>query len=239
VAYSKAIGKTPVVVKDGPGFLVNRLLMPWLGEAGYALEDGYDILAMDKALKNFGMPMGPFELLDEVGLDVSCKVGHILHKDLGERAKPGTALDKILDKNKETGEQRLGRKTNLGIYKWNPENGRRIAPDYEYISKTIHGGNYAKKAINAEEMIKRQLYPMVNEASRALLEDNLVTGPEMLDLAMIFGTGFPPFRGGLLRWADSVGVKNIVEELNKLEQEHGSRFKPADCLVNLDKFYKD
>lgn len=239
VAFSKAIGKTPVVVKDGPGFLVNRLLMPWLNEAGFCLDEGYSIAEMDKALKAFGMPMGPFELMDEVGLDVGSKVSHILHQDLGERFKPSSPLDKILANNKATGETRLGHKSFLGFYKWNSQTGRREAPDQEYVTRVIHGGSPKHKTCSPQEMVERQIYPMINEAARALLEDKIVASPDMLDLAMIFGTGFPPFRGGLLRYADSVGVSKIVETLKKLEQEHGPRFAPAPSLAKLDRFYKD
>jgi 3-hydroxyacyl-CoA dehydrogenase / enoyl-CoA hydratase / 3-hydroxybutyryl-CoA epimerase len=240
VAFSKAIGKTPVVVKDGPGFLVNRLLMPWLNEAGYCLEEGYSIQAMDKALKKFGMPMGPFELLDEVGLDVAAKVGHILHSDFGDRAKPAALLDKVLEHNKSSGEKRLGHKTFLGFYKWNAETGRRESPDNDFVTKVVHGGtSKSKLAESDQEMIERQIFPMINEAARSLLEDKIVQSPEMLDLAMIFGTGFPPFRGGLLRYADSVGVPHIVQALKKLESKYGPRFAPAPSLAKVTRFYND
>ncbi len=240
VAFSKAIGKTPVVVKDGPGFLVNRLLMPWLNEAGYCLEEGYSIEDMDKALKKFGMPMGPFELLDEVGLDVAAKVGHILNADFGERAKPAALLDKILEHNKTSGEKRLGHKTFLGFYKWNAETGRRENPDTEFVSKVVHAGAAKSKTANSDqEIIERQIFPMINEAARALLEDKIVQSPEMLDLAMIFGTGFPPFRGGLLRYADSVGIAHILATLKKLEAQHGPRFAPAPSLAKITRFYND
>jgi 3-hydroxyacyl-CoA dehydrogenase/enoyl-CoA hydratase/3-hydroxybutyryl-CoA epimerase len=240
VAFSKAIGKTPVVVKDGPGFLVNRLLMPWLNEAGYCLEEGYSIEDMDSALKKFGMPMGPFELLDEVGLDVAAKVGHILHNDFGDRAKPAALLDKVLAHNKTSGESRLGHKSFLGFYKWNSETGRRESPDTDFVNKVVHGGSAkSKRAESDKEIVERQIFPMINEAARALLDDKIVQSPEMLDLAMIFGTGFPPFRGGLLRYADSVGVPYIVETLKKLEAKHGSRFAPAPSLAKIARFYND
>ncbi len=236
VAFSKAIGKTPVVVKDGPGFLVNRLLMPWLNEAAYCLAEGYDMAAMDRALKRFGMPMGPFELLDEVGLDVCCKVGHILAEGFGERAKPASVLDQILEYNKNLpkGETPLlGRKSGSGFYTWDRPGGRRQELAVEKIQKIVFGGKAPKAPEFSEEaIVRRMIYPMINEAALALSE-GIVNTPAQVDLGMIFGTGFPPFRGGLCRFADSVGLKKIEVELKRLADTHGVRVAPSEALKKL------
>lgn len=232
VAYVKAIGKTPVVVKDGPGFLVNRLLLPWLNEAGYCLQEGYDIVETDKILKNFGMPMGPFELLDEIGLDVACKVSHILHDSLGERFKPADGLDKILEENKKLPKgatPRLGKKSGLGFYKW--ESGRRKEADTEAINKILFpGGVKAKVELNRETIVRRMIYPMINETA-LILKEGIVEKAWQVDVGMIFGTGFPPFRGGLCRYADSIGLKNIESELQRMSTLYGPRLKPTEALT--------
>ncbi|NCN26910.1 hypothetical protein GW915_04985 [bacterium] len=231
VAYVKAIGKTPVVVKDGPGFLVNRLLLPWLNEAGYCLQEGYDIVETDKILKKFGMPMGPFELLDEIGLDVACKVSHILHASLGQRFKPSDGLDRIMEANKKLGEgqtKRLGKKSGLGFYKW--ENGRRKEADTEAIHKILFPtGVKARTELNPETLIRRLIYPMINETA-LILKEQIVEKAWQVDVGMIFGTGFPPFRGGLCRYADSVGLKNIESELQRMSTLYGARLKPTEAL---------
>jgi 3-hydroxyacyl-CoA dehydrogenase/enoyl-CoA hydratase/3-hydroxybutyryl-CoA epimerase len=234
VAYVKSIGKTPVVVKDGPGFLVNRLLLPWLNEAGHCLVDGYDILEMDYTLKQFGMPMGPFELLDEIGLDVACKVGHILHKSLGERFSPADVLDKIVEDNKKRAPdaQRLGKKSSLGFYHW--KDGRRQDLDEDEIYNFAPNSNANRISPESDDLIARMIYPMINETA-VLLEAGIVEQPWQVDVGMIFGTGFPPFRGGLCRYADTVGLDKIVEKLNELSEKHGPRLKASDSLVKLAK----
>ena len=231
VQFAKAIGKTPVVVQDGPGFLVNRLLMPWLNEAGFCLTEGFSIELLDKTLKKFGMPMGPCELIDEVGIDVASKVSHILHNDFGDRAKPAPAVDRVMEANKGQTIQRLGRKSGLGFYKWDGPGGRRVEPDVDAIEKILFasGSKPTPKEFTPESLVRRMIYPMINEAARAL-DEKIVAAPADCDLAMIFGTGFPPFRGGLLRYADSVGLKKIVAELDRLAEIHGERMKPSDAL---------
>jgi 3-hydroxyacyl-CoA dehydrogenase / enoyl-CoA hydratase / 3-hydroxybutyryl-CoA epimerase len=241
VQYVKSIGKTPVVVKDGPGFLVNRILMPWLNEAGYCLLEGYSIEEMDKALKNFGMPMGSCELLDEIGLDVAVKVAKILYKDLGERSKPSDAIDRILTE-KDT--KRLGRKSGLGFYKWDKPGGKRGEADTQGIHKLVFGSSPVPRAPEhtPESLVRRQIFPMINEAA-VILKEGLTAGPAQVDLAMIFGTGFAPFRGGLCRYADSVGLERIVAELERLSEIHGARLAPSQALrdfaANGGSFYRD
>ncbi len=236
VNFVRSIGKTPVVVKDGPGFLVNRLLLPWLNEAGHCLKEGMRIEFMDKALKRFGMPMGPCELLDEIGLDVAAKVSHILHASLGERFKPSDVIDKIIESTKKQKESnpsstlRFGRKTGLGFYQWSGPAGRRGEIDQSAIDAIVFAsGSSQTSSLNADDLVKRMVYPMINEAA-LILEEGLVASPSHVDVGMIFGTGFPPFRGGLLRYADSIGLKNIVADLEKMQTTVGVRMQPSEAL---------
>lgn len=228
VAYVKALGKTPVVCKDGPGFLVNRLLMPWLNEAGWCLADGYDMKEMERAIKNFGMPMGSFELLDEIGLDVGAKVAHVLAESL-----PNLAASNVLDKI--VAAKRFGRKGGLGFYKWTGPGGKREELDAEGIRSLLPlNQNAANLQYTEESIVRRLIYPMINEAA-TVLEEGLVSGPDQVDLGMIFGTGFPPFRGGLCRYADNVGLTKIVAELERLSELHGARLKPSEALKKFAK----
>lgn len=230
VNYVKALGKTPVVCKDGPGFLVNRLLMPWLNEAAWCLWEGYPIDAMEKALKGFGMPMGPFELMDEVGLDVGAKVGHVLAAAFGERAAAAPVLDKLAAAPVAQGEtKRLGRKSGLGFYVFDKAGGRKQQLDPKVLDILFAGAKPSAPEFTSEALVRRLVYPMINEAAIALAE-GIVADPAKVDLAMIFGTGFPPFRGGLLRYADTVGVGKIVAELDRLAEIHGPRLKPSSAL---------
>jgi 3-hydroxyacyl-CoA dehydrogenase/enoyl-CoA hydratase/3-hydroxybutyryl-CoA epimerase len=236
VAFVKSINKTPIVCKDGPGFIVNRLLMPWLNEAAYCLWEGYELTAIDQALKGFGMPMGPFELMDEIGIDVAAKVAKILHESLGARAEPSPLLEKI------SASKRLGRKSGLGFYFWDKPGGKRLEPDVGGIHELLFKDRAkGKPEFTPEAVVRRTLFPMVNEAA-VILEEKLVTGPDQVDLGVIFGLGFPPFRGGLLRWADSIGLAKIEAELGRLAQVHGNRFQPTEALRRFAKeqgaFYK-
>lgn len=224
---SKKMGKTPVVVKDGPGFLVNRLLMPWMIEGMFLLEDGMSIEKTDKYFANkFGMPMGPFRLMDEVGLDVCVKVVKIFHKALGDRIE----VPKVAEKLIATG--RLGRKNGRGFYLYD-ESGKQLSID-QAIYKDL-GLNSPTDPLTEKECIERGIYQMINEAALALIEDRIVERAQEVDLAMIMGTGFPPFRGGLLKYADYVGTKNIVEALEMYTSRISPRYKPSVPLANMAK----
>ncbi len=223
---SKKMGKTPVVVKDGPGFLVNRLLLPWMSEALFLLEDGMSIKTLDRFFTHkFGMPMGPCRLLDEVGLDTSIKVLKIFQNSLGERIQVSALADKI----KST--DRLGKKNSKGFYKYD-ERGKDIEAD-ESMYKDLGISSSRSDSLSQEECIERGIYQMINEAARALIEDKIVETAGELDLAMIMGTGFPPFRGGLLRYADQVGIKKIVESLDGYHKKLGIRFEPSQALRDM------
>ncbi|HXF59328.1 MAG TPA: 3-hydroxyacyl-CoA dehydrogenase family protein, partial [Candidatus Saccharimonadales bacterium] len=177
---------------------------------------------------DFGMPMGPLELLDEIGLDVARKVSHILRDAYGERVTSVALIDKLV----AAGE--LGKKSEMGFY--NYENGRR-----QGVNGEIESSNPAEGPLSPTQIVDRLVDAMVNEAALAL-EERVVARPEDVDLAMVFGTGFPPFRGGLLHYADAVGVGAIVERLARRQQE-GAPSGPAGKLQQMAlsgaTFYKD
>lgn len=225
----KKMGKTPVVMKDGPGFLVNRLLLPYLNEAVYLLEEGYAAEDIDKAFLKFGMPMGPLHLIDEVGIDVGVKVAKIFHKAFGERATPSKSMMKII----ETG--RLGKKNKKGFYLYD-DRGYKLNLD-PTIYKDL-GLPMPTKKLDAKVAIDRCIFAMINEAALAYLEDKIVETPEDVDMSMIMGTGFPPFRGGLLRYADSVGSEKIVDTLEEFAVKFGPRFKPSNPLKQMAKTHR-
>jgi len=228
VAFSKKIGKTPIVVKDSPGFLVNRILGAYMAEAGRLLAEGAAIEPLDAALVEFGMPVGPVNLFDEVGLDVAAKVSHILENAFGKRMSGDGMLDKIVESG------RLGKKNGKGFYIYEGKNKKVDPAIYAFIPKT------GKFDGSAAEMQDRCVLPMINEAAMCLAE-GLVRRPADVDVGMIFGTGFPPFRGGLLRYADARGIDNIVGKLETLAGKYGERFKPAERLMEMKqggkKFY--
>lgn len=228
---SKQLGKTPIVVKDAPGFLVNRLLVPYLNESMHLLSDGATINEIDQALLDFGMPMGPIELIDEVGVDVGEKVLQILYRAFGERMTPSQLTPKVVAAG------RLGKKTGKGMYLYEGKNKQLDPKIYEIL-----GVHSAPQSIAIEEMVERCILPMINEAARCL-EDGIVPSAAEVDLGMIMGTGFPPFRGGLLRYADHIGVRTIVDRLRKYQDRFGVRFEPSEALLkraeNGQKFYSN
>ncbi|MFI5182042.1 MAG: 3-hydroxyacyl-CoA dehydrogenase NAD-binding domain-containing protein [Thermoanaerobaculia bacterium] len=219
---AKRMGKTPVVVKDAPGFLVNRILAPYLGEAVRLLLEGADLAGVDKAMRSFGMPVGPFELLDDVGIDVATKGAETLSGAWPERMPIDPAFVKMVTL------KRLGRKSGKGFYSYEKE--KRNGPDPAFYGEL--GLPSPSKNPSSPEIERRLLFPMVNEAAFCLA-DGIVESPAKLDLAMIFGTGFPPFRGGLCAWADSVGAAAVVDGLSKLAAEKGPRFSPAPLLSEM------
>jgi 3-hydroxyacyl-CoA dehydrogenase/enoyl-CoA hydratase/3-hydroxybutyryl-CoA epimerase len=228
--FSKKLGKTPIVVKDGPGFVVNRILAPYLNEAVYLLSEGVSPRKMDNVIEGFGMPMGPCTLLDEIGLDVGAKVSKILFTAFGERMKPPALMEKVSAGN------RYGKKTGKGIY--NYVNGKDQENDPDLFPRIRVKEN--DSAVPDDQIIKRCIYIMVNEAARCV-EEKMVRDVGDLDIGMIFGTGFAPFRGGLLKYADSVGADAIVADLEIMHRNLGARFQPAAYLQQLavsgKKFY--
>ncbi|MBI4309545.1 MAG: enoyl-CoA hydratase/isomerase family protein [Candidatus Omnitrophica bacterium] len=218
--FAKRLGKVPIIVKDGPGFLVNRILLGYINEAGRLLQEGGSIEHLDKVAVDFGMPMGPFTLSDEVGLDVGVKVLHILEAGLGPRFKAAPVLDQVVEK------KLLGKKSGKGFY---------IHGTTRTINPQVAGMVKSNEKVSDQEAIDRMVYIMVNEAAM-ILQEGIVDGPDTVDIGMIMGTGFPPFRGGLLRYADSIGVDNIVKTLEAFEDRFkDGRFKPCAYILDLKK----
>jgi 3-hydroxyacyl-CoA dehydrogenase/enoyl-CoA hydratase/3-hydroxybutyryl-CoA epimerase len=223
---AKKMGKTPVVVKDSPGFLVNRILGPYIGEAARLLLEGNSMESIDKAMRAFGMPVGPIELLDDVGIDVAAKAAGTMAAAFPARMPADPALDKLVTLG------RIGRKAKKGFYFYESE--RRGGPDPSAYRDLGLSSPSKNPNLSSSEIQERLIFPMINEAAFCLAE-GIVASPAKLDLAMIFGTGFPPFRGGLCAHADSLGAKAIVETLEKLAAEKGPRFNPAPLLVEMAK----
>lgn len=222
---SRELGKFPLRVANAPGFLVNRLLLPYLNEAAYLFEEGYRMEAIDDHARSFGLPMGPFELMDEVGLDVGAKVARYLHEQFGDRARPAELLTRL-----ESEEKLLGKKGGAGFYLY--RDGKRRGPN----SKVFRHGGKGTLDDDPSLWMKRMLIPMVNEAARCL-EEGVVDAAWQVDIGMVFGTGFPPFRGGPLRWADTTGLKSLVafldEQRESREGPDRERFQVASLLERL------
>ncbi len=220
---ARTLGKIPVVTRDSPGFLVNRLLMPYLNEAARMLEDGVSMQAIDEALLRFGMPMGAFILLDVIGLDIASHVGGILHKELGDRLQPSPILAALCEA------KRLGQKSGQGFYRYTKNGRREQDPELPSLLKQHIIGNLV---VNEQQIVDRNILAMVNEAAYCL-EEKVVDGPAAVDAAMIFGAGFPPYTGGLLRYADAEGIPNVVRNLTTLAETAGKRFIPANLLKKM------
>ncbi len=218
-AFAIELGKTPVVVRDSPGFLVNRILMAHLGEAARLLVEGFRIDSVDGAMKAFGMPMGPFELLDQIGLDTARHAAAVLEGAFGKRIGGASAL---LDAMVADG--RLGAKNGRGFHRYKA--GLPFGADPK-VAKLA--GAPLPRELPAETLQERMVLSMVNEAV-VCLEDGVAREPRDVDVAMVLGTGFPAFRGGPLRYADSIGIPVLVDRLSRLADAQGERFRPADLL---------
>ncbi len=218
VAFGRRMGKTPIVVQDSPGFWINRILTPYMNEAGQLLAAGVAIEEIDRLMVQFGFPVGPITLLDEVGMDVAEKVAGVMYDAFGERFTPSPAFAGIVKAG------RLGRKAGKGFYTYDgAKKGGVDAAVYELIGTQPNGGP------RPAEIIQRLVLVMLNEAARAVGE-GIVRSPRDGDIGAIFGFGFPPFRGGPLRHADDLGPARIVGELERLAERYGARFAPCDVL---------
>lgn len=223
-ALAVDLGKVPVVVRDGPGFLVNRVLGPYLNEAAFLLAEGASVETVDAAATAFGLPMGPLRLVDEVGIDIARHAGEVLHEAFGERMAPAPPLARLGETD------RLGKKGGLGFYRY--ENGKEQGVDDKIYALLGDSVPPERTKVEESEIRARLVLAMINEAARAL-EEGIVRSAADVDLAMIMGTGFPPFRGGLLRFADGLHPRILVERLDRYEAEQGERFQAAPLLRRL------
>jgi 3-hydroxyacyl-CoA dehydrogenase / enoyl-CoA hydratase / 3-hydroxybutyryl-CoA epimerase len=230
IQFVKSIGKLPVLVKDSPGFLVNRILLPYMMEAFNLFAEGYRLERIDRVMLDLGMPMGPLRLTDEVGLDVSLHVG----SDLAQRVKHLPPLHNTIERMLAQGW--LGRKSRKGFYDYSSETERK--------NPELHAFQPENEPADADDAMlrDRMVLVMINEAARCL-EEKVVTEPADIDFAMIMGTGWAPFRGGPLRYADSVGTSKIVARLRDLSQKGRDYLAPCGLLTEMGNlastFYPD
>jgi 3-hydroxyacyl-CoA dehydrogenase/enoyl-CoA hydratase/3-hydroxybutyryl-CoA epimerase/3-hydroxyacyl-CoA dehydrogenase/enoyl-CoA hydratase/3-hydroxybutyryl-CoA epimerase/enoyl-CoA isomerase len=231
VAFAKRIGKMPIVINDGPGFLVNRLLFPYMNEALQLLQEGVSIKEIDRAATAFGMPMGPITLSDLVGLDTAHYAGSVMQQAFPKRVVSSPILAALLAQG------RLGQKTGRGFYSYQNKRGK--AEDDPAVEKLLAEHRRQQRKLSREEITNRLFLPMLVEATR-MLQEKIVRDVRDVDLGLIFGIGFPPFRGGLLFWADTLGAAKIVEMLKPLAPL-GERFQPTPMLQEMaakgGKFY--
>lgn len=229
VQYAKRLGKSPIVVGDGPGFLVNRVLLPYMNEALLLLEEGASIKAVDKAATSFGMPMGPISLYDTVGLDVALHAGKVMQEAFPDRVVPSKILPAMVEA------KRLGQKNGKGFFDYKTDKRGRSKPQPSEEAQSIVDSIATAKEPETpkSDFADRLFLPMLLEATR-LLEEGIVANVRDVDLGMIFGTGFPPFKGGLFFWADAVGAAQIVEKLSQFESL-GERYKPTKLLLDAAK----
>jgi 3-hydroxyacyl-CoA dehydrogenase/enoyl-CoA hydratase/3-hydroxybutyryl-CoA epimerase len=218
VAFGRRLGKTAIVVKDSPGFWVNRILAPYMNEAVHLLREGASIDGIDEVMIAFGFPVGPITLLDEVGLDVAQKASGVLFAAFGERLTPAPGLAELVKAG------RLGRKAGKGFYRY--VDGKKRGVDHSvYAAMGVHPNGGPRSA----EIVVRLMSAMLNEAARAVGE-GVVRSPRDGDIAAIYGFGFPPFRGGPLRHADDLGAARLVADLERLASRFGARFAPCEVL---------
>jgi len=216
--FARQIGKLPVVVKDSPGFLVNRILVPYLLEAGSLFEKGASATDLDEAMLNFGMPMGPLRLIDEVGVDIAADVAATLAARFGHRMGAPELLAKMMKAGW------LGRKSGRGFYVYSGKN--KTEPNLELSSLC---SDQKTAGLDRHELQLRLSLLVVNEAMRCV-EERISDGPESVDFAMVMGTGFAPFRGGPLRYAEQFGLRRVVDELNRLSVVAGPHYTRCDLL---------
>jgi len=223
VAFGRKLGKTVIVVNDAPGFYVNRILAPYINEAGKLLDEGARIEAIDKAMLDYGFPVGPVTLLDEVGLDIAGKSGAIMAAAFGDRLQPSVTLGAVLAAG------RLGRKGKRGFYLYD-EKGKKGGVDESVYAATPTGAT--RTEVGAAEIQERLALAMVNEAVRCV-EEGILRAPRDGDIGAVFGIGFPPFRGGPLRVVDTIGAAELVRRLEALNARHPGRFEPAGLLREM------
>ena len=228
-AYASAMGKTPIVVKNCPGFLVNRILFPYFGGWSALLRDGADFVKVDKVMEAFGWPMGPAYLQDVVGIDTSHHVGDVLAEGYPDRMGKDfrTALDVMFDN------KRYGQKNGIGFYKYEPDKKgkpKKMMTDdsYKLVAEAQPNG---QKDFSDEEIVDRLMIPMIIETARCL-EEGIVETPAEADMGLVLGIGFPPFRGGALKYADTLGLKTVVEKAEKYA-DLGKLYEPTEEMKKM------
>ena len=225
VALGKAQGKTVIVVNDGPGFYTSRILAPYINEAAHILSEGGDIRQVDEAMVDWGFPVGPFQLLDEVGIDVATKAAKTMVEAFGERMMPPDGMQKGVEQG------RLGRKSGKGFYLYGAaaKQGHKEV-DLSVYELTSQGRN--RKSFPVDEIQERLALQFCNEAALCL-QEKILRNPRDGDIGAVFGLGFPPFRGGPFQYMDSVGAADMVRRLRGMEQRFGVRFAPAAILLEM------
>ena len=249
VAYGKKLGKTVIVVNDGPGFYANRILSPYINEAGILLDQGVAVDIIDKALVDFGFPVGPITLIDEVGLDVATKAGKIMAEAYPDRMAPARSIPAVVAAG------RYGRKSKKGFYSYDKEGKKGevdpsvyalfLAPGTIPVATSITPQSAEPPTwpeMPAIQIQQRTVLAMLNEAARCL-NDGIIRSPRDGDVGAVFGIGFPPFRGGPFRYMDSLGVKIVVQRLEDLNARFPGRYEPAELLLDMarrnESFYPD
>ncbi len=231
VAYAKRLGKMPIVVGDGPGFLVNRLLLPYMNEALQLIGEGADIEAIDEAAVSFGMALGPLAMYDVIGLDTAFYGGRTMWDAFPQRIVVSPILPALIKAG------RLGCKSGAGFFSHGQQHSTGADPE---LSQLIRPYIREHKTFTQDQLIARLFLPMLLEATRAM-EDGIVRNVRDVDLGVIFALGFPAFRGGLLHWADTLGAARVVEMLQPL-RSLGERCKPTPLLLEMAahgrKFYR-
>jgi 3-hydroxyacyl-CoA dehydrogenase/enoyl-CoA hydratase/3-hydroxybutyryl-CoA epimerase len=249
LAFVRQIGKLPVTVRDSPGFLVNRVLFPYLLEAAELFENGTSAQEIDDSLLQWGMPMGPLRLIDEIGVDITVDIANTLEKAYGKRDH----TSKILREMQSA--KLLGRKSGAGFYKYEGKSQRANLEVEKWRTKPSghpersEGSHEAgpREVLRSDrndreaDIANRLMFLMVNESARCL-EEKIVASPEDADYGMIIGTGFPVWRGGPLRFAENVGIKNVVDEMESLARTN-EKYVPCNLLrehaQKKTKFYAD
>ncbi len=237
VELGKKQGKTVIVVRDGVGFYTSRILGPYMNEAAWLLTEGVGIEQIDEAMKDWGFPVGPIVLLDEVGIDVAAKVGKIVRKAFGDRVQaPDGGMEALV------ADGRLGRKAGKGFYLY--KDGKKQGVDesvYAVLAKASPEGSGAAAGLNGDrkrlptdEIQQRLSLAMVNEAALCM-QEGILRNPRDGDIGAIFGLGFPPHAGGPFRYMDRLGADEVVRRMERLEAKHGKRFAPAQILKDQAK----
>ncbi|MFC3282479.1 fatty acid oxidation complex subunit alpha FadB [Litchfieldella rifensis] len=229
VAYARAMGKTPIVVNDCPGFLVNRVLFPYFGGFNSLLEQGADFQRIDKVMEKFGWPMGPAYLLDVVGMDTAVHANEVMAEGFPDRmAQEGKSAIQVMVDN-----DRLGQKNAKGFYAYEEDKkGKPKKVSDEQAHELIKSVVKAEQEFSDEEIIARMMVPLCLETVRCL-EDGIVGSAAEADMALIYGIGFPPFRGGALRYIDATGLPQFVELADRLADELGPLYAPTDTLRQM------